>query len=56
MVRWVTNCPCITFVSVCVARYRSNHKIKSFTCYNQYLRMAFGQLRFMQNINKEYLG
>ena len=30
----------------CVARYRGNHKIKSFTCYDQYLCMAFGQLTY----------
>jgi len=28
----------------CVRRYNGNHKIKTFTCYDQYMCMAFAQL------------
>ena len=28
----------------CVARYRGNHKVKRFSCLDQYLCMAFAQL------------
>ncbi len=27
----------------CVNRYNGNHRIRSFTCYNQFLCMAFAQ-------------
>ncbi len=28
----------------CVARYRGNHRVRTFSCYNQFLTMAFAQL------------
>ena len=34
----------------CVARYGGNHKIKSFTCMDQYLCMAFAQLTFRESL------
>ncbi len=30
----------------CVRRYRGEHKVKTFSCWNQFLCMAFGQLTF----------
>jgi len=34
----------------CVARYGGNHKVKSFTCVDQYLCMAFAQLTFRERL------
>jgi hypothetical protein len=34
----------------CVARYNGNHKVKSFTCMDQYLCMAFAQLTFRESL------
>jgi len=34
----------------CVARYGGNHKVKSFTCMDQYLCMAFAQLTFLESL------
>jgi len=34
----------------CVHRYQGNHRIKSFTCYDQYLSMAFAQLTFRESL------
>ncbi len=34
----------------CVARYAGNHKVKSFTCRDQYLCMAFAQLTFRESL------
>lgn len=34
----------------CVARYRGNHKVKSFTCMDQYLCMAFAQLTYRESL------
>jgi IS4 transposase len=34
----------------CVARYGGNHKVKSFTCMDQYLCMAFAQLTFRESL------
>jgi Domain of unknown function (DUF4372)/Transposase DDE domain len=34
----------------CVARYGGNHKVKSFTCRDQYLCMAFAQLTFRESL------
>ncbi len=34
----------------CVARYAGNHKVKSFTCMDQYLCMAFAQLTFRESL------
>ena len=34
----------------CVARYGGNHKVKSFTCMDQFLCMAFAQLTFLESL------
>ena len=34
----------------CVQRYRGNHKIKRFTCHDQYLCMAFAQLTYRESL------
>jgi len=34
----------------CVARYRGNHKVLSFTCQDQFLCMAFAQLTFRESL------
>lgn len=34
----------------CVARYRGNHKVLSFTCHDQFLCMAFAQLTFRESL------
>ena len=34
----------------CVAQYGGNHKVKSFTCMDQYLCMAFTQLTFRESL------
>lgn len=34
----------------CVARYQGNHYIKSFSCLDQYLCMAFAQLTFRESL------
>jgi transposase len=34
----------------CVARYRGNHKVQSFSCMDQYLCMAFAQLTFRESL------
>ena len=34
----------------CVQRYRGNHKIKKFTCLDQYLCMAFAQLTYRESL------
>ena len=34
----------------CVARYGDNHKVKGFTCMDQYLCMAFAQLTFRESL------
>jgi hypothetical protein len=34
----------------CVARYGGHHKIKHFTCLDQYLSMAFAQLTFRESL------
>ena len=34
----------------CVARYRGNHKIHSFSCQDQFLCMAFAQLTFRESL------
>jgi hypothetical protein len=33
-----------------VDRYRGNHRIRSFTCFDQYLCMAFAQLTFRESL------
>ena len=34
----------------CVHRYQGNRKVKSFTCFDQYLCMAFAQLTFRESL------
>jgi len=34
----------------CVERYRGNHKVKSFSCWDQYLCMAFAQLTYRESL------
>src|SRR4026208_2248507 len=34
----------------CVARYGGKHKVKSFSCLDQYLCMAFAQLTFRESL------
>jgi hypothetical protein len=34
----------------CVARYRGHHKVKSFSCLDQYLCMAFAQLTYRESL------
>ena len=34
----------------CVERYKGNYKIKSFTCWDQFLCMAFAQLTFRESL------
>ena len=34
----------------CVKRYRGNYKIKSFSCWDQYLCMAFAQLTYRESL------
>jgi len=33
-----------------VARYRGDHKVKAFTCLDQYLCMAFAQLTYRESL------
>lgn len=34
----------------CVQRYEGNHKVKSFSCFDQFLCMAFAQLTFRESL------
>mgnify|MGYP006276553989 CR=1 FL=1 len=34
----------------CVARYKGEHKVKSFSCLDQYLCMAFAQLTYRESL------
>lgn len=34
----------------CVARYQGNHKVKTFTCRDQYFCMAFAQLTYRESL------
>jgi len=34
----------------CVQRYKDNHKVKSFTCFDQFLCMAFAQLTYRESL------
>lgn len=34
----------------CVARYRGNFRVRSFTCHDQYLCMAFAQLTYRESL------
>ncbi len=39
----------------CVSRYRGNHRTRSFTCYDQFLCMAFGQLAYRESLRDTVL-
>jgi len=34
----------------CVERYSGNHKVKKFSCWNQFLTMAFAQLTYRESL------
>ncbi len=34
----------------CVKRYRGHHKVKSFTCFDQFLCMMFAQLTYRESL------
>ena len=34
----------------CVDRYQGNHRVRSFTCLDQYLCMAFAQLNYRESL------
>jgi len=34
----------------CVQRYRGNHKVKEFTCHDQFLCMAFAPLTYRESL------
>jgi len=34
----------------CVDRYQGNYRVRSFTCYDQYLCMAFAQLTYRESL------
>ena len=34
----------------CVARYSGNHKVRHFSCWDQFLAMAFAQLTFRESL------
>lgn len=40
----------LTTFQRCVARYRGQHKVKSFSCLDQFLCMAFAQLTFRESL------
>ena len=40
----------ISEFSNCVRRYRGNHSVKAFTCYDQFLCMAFAQLTHRESL------
>jgi hypothetical protein len=37
----------------CVARYAGEHKVKSFSCLDQYLCMAFAQLTYRESLRAQ---
>ena len=39
----------------CVSRYRGNHRTRSFTCYDQFLCMAFAQLAYRESLRDTVL-
>ena len=45
----IAHLPLTTFRR-CVARYGGEHKVKHFTCLDQYLRMAFAQLTYRESL------
>ena len=36
----------------CVDRYRGNHRIRNFSCWDQFLTMAFAQLTFRESLRE----
>ena len=34
----------------CVSRYKGNHRVRKFTCYEQFLAMAFAQLTYRESL------
>ncbi len=36
----------------CVQRYEGNHKVKSFSCFDQFLCMAFAQLTYRESLRE----
>jgi hypothetical protein len=45
----VQRLPLMTFRR-CVARYEGTHKVKSFSCLDQFLSMAFAQLTYRESL------
>jgi len=39
----------------CVNRYKGNYRIRSFTCYEQFLCMAFAQLTYRESLRDTLL-
>ena len=39
----------------CVKRYKGNYRIRSFTCYEQFLCMAFAQLTYRESLRDTVL-
>ncbi|MGD9172346.1 MAG: DUF4372 domain-containing protein, partial [Candidatus Thiodiazotropha sp.] len=39
----------------CVDRYRGNYRTRSFTCYDQFLCMAFAQLTYRESLRDTIL-
>ena len=39
----------------CVKRYQGNYRIRSFTCYEQFLCMAFAQLTYRESLRDTVL-
>ena len=35
---------------MCVRRYRGNHRVRTFSCYDQFLCMAFAQLTYRESL------
>ena len=40
----------IHYLRQCISRYHGNHKVKHFSCYDQYLCMVFAQLTFRESL------
>lgn len=35
---------------LCVRRYRGNHRVRTFSCFDQYLCMMFAQIMYRQSL------
>lgn len=44
------DCLAMSDFNTCVVRYRGNHRVRTFSCYDQFLCMAFGQLTFRHSL------